>query len=114
MAVLRVAGSVYAGSLASSSCRAVACRGVGLVRRVKVCSESPMRRVLRHWVPRSARRSGRVWARWPWLVRALAALVCADGERVAGATGSVGALGASSVNSSSARRWCSSNAMGLG
>src|ERR1035437_3796999 len=46
----------------SSSWRAWVCSGVGVVRRVKVCSAWPMRTVLRQRVPRSASRSVRVWA----------------------------------------------------
>src|ERR1019366_7796127 len=66
-------GFGYSWSLTSSSPRASASSGVGVVRRVKVCSAWPMRTVLRHRVPRSARRSVRVWAGYPLVVVALRA-----------------------------------------
>src|SRR5579863_10617530 len=78
------AGSVYVARLMSSSSSAVVCSSVGLVRRVKVWSAWPMRRVLRVIVARSARRSVRVCAGWPSGVRALLALAWAARERVAG------------------------------
>ena len=51
--------SVYLGLMPSSS-KALACSSVGVVRRVKVCSLSPIRSSLRHSVPRSESRSSRL------------------------------------------------------
>ncbi len=108
MIVFGLAGSVYAASLTSSSSSALACCGVGLVRRVKVCSASPMRISLRAMVESSASRSGRFEAGCPSSVMALAALVLAAFERRAGATGSEGVSGAWSVKSMGVRRAVSS------
>lgn len=81
---------------------------MGVVKRVKVCSAWPMRTVLRESVPRSARRSVRECAGYPFVVVWLPALARADVERGAGVTGSVVAIGVSSVNSNSGRRAWSS------